>query len=85
MSNLNKPIGIVTHYYDKISVAVINLSSKLKVGDSIKFSHHDDEFTQTVSSMQKDHQTIEKAGKGEEIAVKTDPKVHSGDKIYFVS
>lgn len=81
-----KQIGRVTHYYDKISVAVINLSSKLKVGETVKFSHHDeDEFTQTVSSMQKDHQVIEKAGKGEEIAVKTDKKVKSGDKVYLVS
>ena len=80
-----KQVGRVTHYYDKISVAVINLSSKLKVGETVKFSHHDEEFTQTVSSMQKDHQVIEKASKGEEIAVKTDRKVKSGDKVYLVS
>ena len=80
-----KQVGRVTNYYDKISVAVINLSSKLKVGETVKFSHHDEEFTQTVSSMQKDHQVIEKAGKGEEIAVKTDRKVKSGDKVYLVS
>ena len=84
MINL-KQVGRVTHYYDKISVAVINLSSKLKVGETVKFSHHDEEFTQTVSSMQKDHQVIEKASKGEEIAVKTDRKVKSGDKVYLVS
>jgi len=28
-------VGKVTHYYDKIGVAVVELSSKLKVGDNI--------------------------------------------------
>ena len=30
-------IGKVTHYYEKIQVAIIELSADLNVGDSIKF------------------------------------------------
>ena len=57
----DKPIGKVAHYYDKIKVAVVDLKSPLSTGDSIKFVKAEDQFTQTVSSMQVDHQEITKA------------------------
>ena len=81
---MNKQIGVVTHYYDKIAVAVIKLTSSLKVGDTVKFSGHDQEFNQQVSSMQLDHENIDKAKKGQGIAVKIDQKVKENDKIYLV-
>ncbi len=31
-----KAIGKVVHYYDRIGVAIINLKSPLKVGDTVK-------------------------------------------------
>jgi hypothetical protein len=41
-------IGKITHYYDKIGVAVIEVTNQqLKMGDLVKFSGHDHEFTQT--------------------------------------
>ena len=44
-------IGKVTHYYDKISVAVIEVMNQpLKVGDTVKISGHDNEFVQKITS-----------------------------------
>lgn len=80
---MDKPIGKVIHFYDKISVAVVKLSGKVKSGESVKFSGHDHDFSQVVSSMQKDHKMIEKAGKGEEIAIKTDQAVKKGDSVFM--
>ena len=74
----------MTHYYDKIEVAVIKLTAPLKVGDSVKFSGHDQEFNQTVSSMQLNHVDIKKAKKGADIAIKVDKKVKEKDKIFLV-
>jgi putative protease len=80
----DKLIGRVTHYFDKIGVAVLELKGILKVGDSIKFSGHDQEFTQVVSSMQVEHKSIEKAKKGDDVALKVDKPVKEGDKVYLV-
>ena len=81
---MNKQIGTVSHYYDKIAVAVIELSSPFKVTDTVKFSGHDQEFDQKITSMQLDHKNIDKAKKGQGIAVKVDQKVKENDKIYLV-
>ncbi len=76
-------IGKVTHYYDKISVAVVELTKKLTVGSKIKFSGHDKEFTQEVSSMQIEHQQIKEAKKGDAIGLKVNEPVKPGDTVYL--
>ena len=80
---MDKQIGTVSHYYDKIAVAVIKLTAPLKVGDTVKFSGHDQEFTQEVKSMQLEHIAIDKGKKGQEIAVKVDQKVKQKDKVFL--
>ena len=81
---MDKPIGKVSHYYDKIGVAVIELSDTLQVGNEIKFSGHDQEFTQMVESMQAEHKNIPSAKKGESIGLKVNQKVKENDKVYLV-
>ena len=76
-----KQIGKVSHYYDKIKVGVIKLSSELKVGDKIHIKGAHDDFEQTVSSMQLDHKEIKSAKKGKEIAIGVDQVVHKNDNI----
>lgn len=80
----DKKVGKVTHYYDKIGVAVVELGSSLSVGDTIKITGHENEFTQTVSSMQFDHKDLQKAAKGKDIGLKVDQKVKEGDEVYRV-
>lgn len=77
------PIGKVIHWYDKLSVAVVKLSKALKVGDRVKVVHGSDEFTDTVSSMQFDHQVIAGAKKGQEVAVKLSRKAGEGSQIFL--
>ena len=60
-------VGKITHYFDKIGVAVVELSDTLKVSDTIKISGHGSEFTQTVSSMQIEHQQVQEAKKGDTV------------------
>ena len=76
-----KEIGKVTHWYDKISVAVIKLSSTLSVGDTVKIRHGEDEFEATIDSMQIDHENVEKGKKGDEIAVKLPQKAKEGSVL----
>lgn len=77
-------VGKITHYYDKIGVAVIEVSASIKVGDTIKISGHDKEFTQTISSMQIEHEQIDQAKKGQVIGLKIDQPVKENDEVYLI-
>ncbi len=78
-------VGKVTHYYDKIGVAVVKLANVLSTGDKIKFTGHGNEFTQEVSSMQMEHENIQKAKKGQIIGMKVDQAVKRGDQVLKVT
>jgi putative protease len=78
-----KEVGKVTHWYDKISVAVVKLSDALKVGDSIKVERGEEEFDDTVSSMQINHEDVESGKKGDEVAIKLTQKAKEGSTIYI--
>ena len=79
-------IGYVTHFYDKIGVAIVTVEKQpLKVGDTIKISGHDQEFTQTVASMQSEHEQITQAQPGMSVGIKTDRPVRENDEVYLTS
>jgi translation elongation factor EF-1alpha len=78
-----KPIGKVTHYYDKIGVAIVDLANTLKVGDRIKIEHGDNAFEQEVSSMHKDYKPVQNADKGETIGLKVEQETHSGAMVFL--
>ena len=76
-------VGEVTHYFDKIGVAVIKTIVDLKVGAKIKFSGSV-EFSQTISSMQVDHKSIDMAKSGDEAGLKVDEPVKPGDEVFLL-
>lgn len=78
----NKPIGKITHYFDKIEVAVLDLTVSLKAGDEITIGEGEDSFKQTVKSMQVEHETIAKAKKGDSIGIKVDKPVKPNWKVF---
>lgn len=77
-------VGKVTHFYDKINVAVVELNGNLKIGDTIKIVGHGNEFTQTVNSMQIEHEKLEEAHKDQEIGLQTDKPAKEGDVVFKV-
>lgn len=77
-------VGRVTHYFDKIGVAVLSLSGSLKVGDSIEVEGKETKLAQKVASMQVNHKNVEAGKAGEEIAIKVDTLVREGDTVYKV-
>lgn len=80
----NIKVGKVTHYFDKIGVAVVKVAKPLKVGDNIKISGHGNEFTQTIDSMQTEHKEIKTAKKGLSIGMKVIQAVRENDEVYKV-
>jgi putative protease len=77
-------IGKVTHYYNRIEVAVLALTGELKVGDKIHIQGHTTDFEQLVSSMEIEHQKVEAAGPGDDVALKVADRVRKGDTVYRV-
>jgi translation elongation factor EF-1alpha len=83
MSEDLQPIGRVTHYFNRINVAVIKLEAGLALGDWIHFYHEDrTNFVQQVESMQIDRQPIEEGYPGDEVAVQVVERVKEGDIVY---
>jgi translation elongation factor EF-Tu-like GTPase len=79
-----KLIGKITHYFSKIGVAVIELTEKLKVGDTIRVVGGETDFNQTIDSMEIDRQKIEEAKKGDSVGLKIEQKVREDYKVYKV-
>ncbi|KPJ71694.1 hypothetical protein AMJ50_00985 [Parcubacteria bacterium DG_74_3] len=78
-----KLIGRVTHFFGKIGVAVIELSDKLKVGDSIRIAGGEGtDFSQQVDSMEIEHEKVQQAKVGDSIGMKVKEKVREGYKVY---
>ena len=77
-----KEVGKVTHYFDHLSVGIIELQDALKVGDSIHIRGHSEDFMQTVDSIQIEHASVAEAKSGEIVGIKVIQKVHPHDKVY---
>ena len=78
-----KKIGRVTHYYDKIGVAILDLSAPLKMGEKITFKKGGEDIgEQTIESMQVEKEAVEKAKKGDVIGVHVDTPIKEGAEVY---
>ena len=79
-------MGEITHYYDKIGVAVVKLAGgDLKVGDKVKLTDSQgEEFEQEIKSMQIEHAKIEIAKKGDEFGLKVDTAVKAKSDVVKV-
>jgi hypothetical protein len=64
-------IGVVTHYYNHLSVAIMRLESgTLRVGDMIHIRGHTTDFTQRVESLQVDHAPATEVRPSDEFGLK---------------
>ena len=79
-------MGEITHYYDKIGVAVVKIAGgDLKVGDKVKLVNSaGEEFEQEIKSMQIEHTEIEIAKKGDEFGLKVDTAVKAKSDVVKV-
>ena len=77
-------VGRVTHFYPKISVAIVELKAPLNVGDKILIRGATTNFEQIVESMQIEHKNIERAEAGQIIGLKVKERVRENDKVYRI-
>ena len=79
-----KQIGVISHYFGKVSVGIIELSDALNVGDSIRIKGVHDDFIQKIESMQIEHVDVKEAKTGDSAGIKVDRPVHEHDKVYKI-
>jgi putative protease len=77
-------IGKVTHFFNHLGVAVLQLNDALKVGDTICIVGRFTDIEQRVGSMEIDHQKVSAVGPGTEVALKVFEPVRKGDVVYKV-
>ncbi len=78
-------VGKVTHFYPRLSVALISLNKEIKKGEEIIFVHKNDSLKSVkITQMEVDYKKREKAEKEEEVAVKTNEVVKKGAAVYKI-
>jgi putative protease len=78
-------IGIVSHYYDHLHVAVLALDEEIHVGDWLHLCGHTTDFVQPVLSLQIDHAAVQSAAPGEDVALKVIDRVRAHDVVYRIT
>ncbi len=78
-------IGTITHYYSHLGVAVIQINKgTLRTGDTIHVKGHTTDFTETVESMEFEHQHIDQASAGQSVGLKVKDHAREHDIVYLV-
>ncbi len=78
-------VGEVSHYFGGISVAALELSGELRVGDTIHIKGHTSDFVQTVDSIQIEHDSVESAGPGDSVGIKVAEHARQHDEVFKVT
>jgi putative protease len=83
---VERPIGVVNHYYSHLGVAVIQLNDdRVQVGETILIKGHTTDLRQQIESIEIDHQSVQEASAGQVFGVKVRDHVREHDQIYKTS
>ena len=77
-------IGQISHFYDRISVAVLSLTEILSVGDKVHIKGHTTDFVQEITSLEIEHQKVSSGSPEDQVALKVNEPVKKGDTIYKI-
>ena len=79
-----KLCGMCEGYFDNINVAIIRLTSPLRIGDIIIFEKNKGLFEEEVTSMQINRKEVKLAKTGSDIGLKVHLKPKVGTSVYKV-
>lgn len=80
---VEEKIGIVEHFFAKVSVAAIRITDgHLKVGDTLHFLGASTDFTQKIESMEIDRNPVESVKAGDDVGIKVKERVREHDYVY---
>jgi putative protease len=78
-------IGTIVKFFAKPSVAALEVTKgTIQIGDTLRYKGHTTDFTETVTSMEVDNQSVEEAKAGDMVGIKVKDRVRENDKVYKV-
>ena len=77
-------IGEVSDFFARPSVAAIELTGSLKLGDRIHIKGHSTDLECNVESMQIKNAPVKEAKAGDSVGVKVTDRTRKGDKVYKI-
>jgi len=78
---MQRLIGKVVHYYDRIGVAIIDLKEPLRVGDMVMLKKGDRIVPQRIESIEIEHASVTSAKRGDIVGVKVDTEAYEGTVV----
>ncbi len=78
-------IGTVTHYFTHLHVAAVEIADgELHIGDTIHVVGHTSDFAQKIGSMEVEHESVDVAKPGDDVAIAMDEYTREHDSVYVV-
>ena len=85
MPDTEERVGIVTHYFTHLSVAIVQLDSgMLREGDVIHIKGHTSDFKQRVESMEVEHVHVSEVLAGQSFGLRVKEHAREHDVVYKV-
>jgi len=82
---LEERIGVVTHYYSHLSVAILRLEAgTLRVGDTIHIRGHTTDLSQKVESLEVNHAPATEVGPNDDFGLKVVQHAREHDVVYKI-
>jgi len=78
-------VGHVSGFFAHPSVAIVELTAPLRLGDRVYIKGHTTDFQQVVESMQLDRQPVQEAQAGQSVGVKVPERCRQHDVVYKLS
>lgn len=76
-------IGVVTHYFSHLSVAIIQLETgSLREGDMLHIKGHTSDFSQRIESMEVDHVHVSEVRAGQSFGLRVREHAREHDVVY---
>lgn len=78
-------VGSVSHFFGKAGVIALEITDgELQVGDTIHVTGHLTDFTETIGSMQIEHEQVTRVKPGDSVGIKVMGVAREGDDVYRV-
>jgi len=82
---VEEKIGIVEHFFTKVSVAAIKITDgELNIGDTIHFVGAHTDFKQKIETMEIDRNPVETVKSGDDVGIKVKDRVREHDVVYKI-
>lgn len=77
-------IGEVMDFFAHVGAIALKLNSSLKIGDKIRIKGGEQDFTETINSMQINRKPVQEAKAGDDVGIKITGKAHRGYRVFKV-